>query len=398
MKILISHPTSNQNNRYSILALKNSNMLHSFITSININHKKFPYNILTQNIKNILIKRNFSNITNKTYTNSLFFEFLKIIFFKLINKNYSNTLYKSNDIFTSKFIIKNHSSIDAVYAYEGAALETFKMAKIFNIKCIYELPTVYWKKKYDFMYNKKSSQNSNNPLDNKQKLINKDKELELADLVLVPSLFVKQTLKKSKIDKKKIFVLPYGFPKVNKHKKIFFEKKNKLKLLYVGRLTEDKGINYLIKAITKLNINHKNKISVFIIGAGPLEDLVKKKLPDAVFKKNLQHKLILNEMQKNDVLIFPSLYEGFGLVISEAMSRGMNVISTFRTALSDIGHKNDSFLISPNSSYQIVEKINFLLKYPNQVKKIGKNAMLTASKYNWAEYQKKLITIITTNL
>ncbi len=143
MKILISHPTSNQNNRYSILALKNNNMLHSFITSINIDHKKFPYNMLSQNIKNILMKRNFSNITNKTYTDSLFFEFLKIIFFKFINKDYSNTLHKNTDIFTSKFIIKNKDKIEAVYAYEGAALETFKMAKRFNIKCIYELPTVY---------------------------------------------------------------------------------------------------------------------------------------------------------------------------------------------------------------------------------------------------------------
>jgi hypothetical protein len=165
MKILISHPTSNQNNRNTILALKKNKMLYSFITSLNFNHKRFPYNIFSKNIKINLNKRNFTNITKKTYTSSLFLEFIKIVFFKIINKNYANTLYKNIDILTSKFLIKNNEKIDAVYAYEDSALETFKIAKKYNIKCIYELPTGYWRAKNIFLNN----------IEDKKKLINKDR-------------------------------------------------------------------------------------------------------------------------------------------------------------------------------------------------------------------------------
>lgn len=388
MKILISHPTSNQNNRNTILALKKNKMLYSFITSLNFNHKRFPYNIFSKNIKINLNKRNFTNITKKTYTSSLFLEFIKIVFFKIINKNYANTLYKNIDILTSKFLIKNNEKIDAVYAYEDSALETFKIAKKYNIKCIYELPTGYWRAKNIFLNN----------IEDKKKLINKDRELKLADLVIIPSTFVKKTLKKSRIKNKKIIILPYGFPKIKKKKIQWFGNKRKLKLLYVGSLTNNKGLVYLMNAIKKLNILHKNKILTTIVGSGPLERYLKQELPNEIFKKNLPHNLVLKEMFNNDILIFPSLFEGFGLVISEAMSCGMTVISTNNTALPDIGCENDSFLISTKSTKEIIDKVNYFLKHPSEIKRIGKNAQNTASKYSWSKYQKKLINIINNNL
>ena len=103
-------------------------------------------------------------------------------------------------------------------------------------------------------------------------------------------------------------------------------------------------------------------LSSTIIGTGPLEKYIKKELPNENFKKNLSHNLILKEMKKHDVLIFPSLFEGFGLVISEAMSQGMVVISTNKTGLPDISNKNDdSVTIPPNNSKDIINKINYFI-------------------------------------
>ena len=395
MKILISHPTSNQNNRNTILALKKNNMLHSFITSVNFDTNKFPLNILPKRIKLFLNKRNFNYITKKTHTNSLFLEFFNIIIFKILKKDYANSNYQKIDILTSKFVFKNRDIIDAVYAYEGAALETFRMAKRYNIKCIYELPTVYWRIKHTFTGKKNILYNL---IDNKNKLKNKDIELKFADLVIVPSRFAKKTLDKSIIDNKKITILPYGFSKITGFKKRWFNDKKKLKLLYVGRLTKEKGVNYLLKAITELSKTQKDKILFTIIGSGPLENFIKKKFPRVNFKKNLPHELCLKEMRKHDILIFPSLFEGFGLVISEAMSQGMVVISTNRTALPDIGNKDDSVLISPHSSNEIIKKVNYFIRYPKEIKRIGKNAQKTASKYVWTEYHKKLVSILNQTL
>ena len=76
----------------------------------------------------------------------------------------------------------------------------------------------------------------------------------------------------------------------------------------------------------------------------------------------------------------------------------MTVISTNNTALPDIGCENDSILISTKSTKEIIDKVNYFLKHPSEIKRIGKNAQNTASKYSWSKYQKKLINIINNNL
>ena len=68
MKILLSHIKGNQNSLNAVLALKKAKMLHTFITSINVDYKKFPLNILPKKIKIFLESRNFNNITKKILT------------------------------------------------------------------------------------------------------------------------------------------------------------------------------------------------------------------------------------------------------------------------------------------------------------------------------------------
>ena len=387
MKILLSHIKGNQNSLNAVLALKKAKMLHTFITSINVDYKKFPLNILPKKIKIFLESRNFNNITKKIITTSLPLEFLRLGLCKIFKIDYVNGLYKKIDLLTSKILYKYKGQINAIYAYENGALKTFKVAKKNNIKCIYELPSCYWRAKNKSF----SDDNSIN--------INKDKELKLADLIIVPSTFSKKTLKKLPFKNKKIIVVPYGFPKVTESKKKWFNNKKKLKLLYVGGLEEMKGLNHFIAAIKKLNIIHKNMLVSTIIGTGPLEKYIKKELPNENFKKNLSHNLILKEMKKHDILIFPSLFEGFGLVISEAMSQGMVVISTNKTGLPDISNKNDdSITIPPNNSKDIIKKINYFVSHPKEVKRFGRNAQKTASKYKWSDYQKKLINTINQEL
>ena len=390
MKILISHPTAHQGTRNAILAFKKKNMLFGFTTSINFDTKKFPLNILPKTIKNFLNKRNFNHITTKIYSTSAFLEFFQRALFKIFNKDYVNFLYEKNDIFTSKILFKNKQKINAVYASEGSALETFIMAKRYNIKCIYELPTTYWKAKSFFL--------NNETIEPKYKLLNLDQELKLADLIIVPTQFVKKTLKNTPINNKKIIILPYGFNKINKTKRQWFDGKRKLNLLYVGSLIERKGIKYLIRSIKELMKIHKNMISATIIGSGSLKNYAHKELPEAKFIENLSYNNLLKHYRTNDIFILPSLLEGFGLVITEAMSNGMVVMSTNRTGLPEIRNDNDSILIKANNAKDIVHKVTYLIKRPKQIERMGKNALITASKYSWPKYQNKLVEIINDNL
>lgn len=127
---------------------------------------------------------------------------------------------------------------------------------------------------------------------------------------------------------KKIYLIPSGsdteYFKIKK-----FKKSNKLRFLFVGRLSKQKGIDILVKAITFfLKENPKAKVEFNIVGSGELEYLVKKikskpKVNYLGYVKN-----IVKTYQQNNILIVPSRQETFGLIITEANSCGLPVISS----------------------------------------------------------------------
>ena len=106
-----------------------------------------------------------------------------------------------------------------------------------------------------------------------------------------------------------------------------------LKLLFVGRLIENKGVRYAIEALKELP---QDSYHFTIYGTGDLEVELKKLVDEynlsrcVTFKGFADHKTILSEMPKHDVLLFPSLKEAWGLVVTEAMNSGLAVVCADR--------------------------------------------------------------------
>ncbi|MGO1368555.1 glycosyltransferase [Senegalia sp. (in: firmicutes)] len=112
--------------------------------------------------------------------------------------------------------------------------------------------------------------------------------------------------------------------------------KETLKLLYVGYLRHEKGIQYLINAIKMIiNKNLQQDIYLYLVGDGE----EKEKLKTLVKEKGLEKRIIfkgyvpLGEMlfeiyRESDIFILPSISEGTPRVLIEAMANGMPVIAT----------------------------------------------------------------------
>ena len=100
-------------------------------------------------------------------------------------------------------------------------------------------------------------------------------------------------------------------------------------------------------------------------------------------------------MKEQDILLFPSLFEGFGLVITESMSQGTPVITTERTAGPDIiTNGEDSWIVKAGSSDGLKEKIEEILLNRELVKIVGQEAMETAKKRPWSVFGEELTTKI----
>ena len=144
-------------------------------------------------------------------------------------------------------------------------------------------------------------------------------------------------------------------------------KKNKVKsFLYVGRLSPEKNLFYLIETFN--NISH---LELNIIGTGPLEKLLKEIARENInFLGAINNKELSIIYQKNDVFILPSISEPWGLVVEEALNNGLPVILSNNVGCSTEIIKNDYngliFTIDEIGSLkQCIEKIQDINYYNN---------------------------------
>lgn len=158
-------------------------------------------------------------------------------------------------------------------------------------------------------------------------------------------------------------------------------------VLFTGRLTVHKGVEYLIKAARQI------KAEIVILGDGPerkyLESLIQKyKLSNVHMLGYFSHRLgeINDFYLRADVYVAPSVWnEPLGLVILESMVHKTPVIVTRKGGVSTIVKDGvNGFLVRPKSSNEIAQKVNLLIENEKLRYKMGENAYRTVvERFNW---------------
>src|SRR3990167_1906160 len=168
-------------------------------------------------------------------------------------------------------------------------------------------------------------------------------------------------------------------------------------VLFTGRLTVHKGVEYLIKAARQINGE------IVILGDGPerkyLESLILKyKLLNVHMLGYFSHKLgeINDFYLRADVYVAPSVWnEPLGLVILESMAQQTPVVVTRKGGVSTIVKDGyNGFLVRPKSSKEIVEKVNLLLGDEQLRDKMGENAYKTViEKFSWDKIARRFYNL-----
>ena len=145
----------------------------------------------------------------------------------------------------------------------------------------------------------------------------------------------------------------------------------------------------------------EDKIEATVVGRGNLDacPALKKALSIVNYIPSLPHDEILKLMATQDLFIFPSLFEGFGLVITEAMSQGTPVITTDRTCGPDIMNNGiDGWVIKAGETKPIRDLLLTFISNPIILIKAGQAAIHTASQRPWSVYEKELADSINSFL
>jgi glycosyltransferase involved in cell wall biosynthesis len=217
-------------------------------------------------------------------------------------------------------------------------------------------------------------------------------ESQLADACVVASTFTKETLMLNDIPESKITVIPYGVDSNKFPQKETYNMANgTLNIVFVGQMIQRKGLYYLLEAVKKLN---SPSINLTIIGRGSIDyNLLNNysSITNIKVKINLNHSDLVKEFHSNDVLIFPSLVEGFGQVILEAMSSGLPVICTPNTAGRDLFFTGNEGIIVPIRSIDaLAEKIEWCLLNKKTLADMGRVAAKTSGTFTWEIFRKKI--------
>jgi len=194
------------------------------------------------------------------------------------------------------------------------------------------------------------------------------------------------------VDERKTEVIPGGINlkrfnvKINRDKlrsKYLGKRKNKKTLLYVGRIHESKGIQHVIDAIEGLDVNF------LIVGrdAG-FEDSLKKRAKErkvggkVKFLGGVTDEELFKLYKISDLFVLYSDWEGFGLVVIEAMAGGLPVIGSDKGAL-PLLIKNDFNGYIAHNEEELMDKIKILTGDEKLRSRLSRNSLAFAKDFDW---------------
>lgn len=296
----------------------------------------------------------------------------------------------------AKYAIKN--DVDMIIMYDTLCYKTFEIikSKSPNIKRVIDMSApnyIYMDKIFreDLGKNKEYSDELEREISTKsykRRLDESLKEINLADYFIVASNFTKKSLEYSGKDGSLIFTCPYGIDgDMYKYKKK--QNKDTVNCIFVGRITQKKGVFYFLEAIKSLD---ESKFTFKLIGNYDSES---KYFDDFKYKceftGHITKDKVIKACQDADIMVFSSLADGFGLSALEAMSCGVPVICSSNAGVSDLiidGY--NGFIISPGDSNSIYEKLTWAQENKDILRKMGLNAKKTAENQSWDNYNKKI--------
>lgn len=406
--ILLSHPTANNFVRELLYALQMQKQLHSFHTSIAVFEDDWYSSLLKLPILNDYRRRAF-NTTIKPLTHTYpLHETIRLVSQKIpyehITKKISrygnvDKVYSYLDTKVASYLdnLNDNKQPSWVYGPEDGVHETFTMAKKKGVLCAYDLPIAYWRVLRELMHEELDRLPSwkgtmgGGITDPIEKVEKKDQELYLADSVIVPSHFVKNSLP-TWASNKKIILSPFGTPV---HQAAFspiqLHRNQKLRVLFVGSLTQRKGLADLFEAF-KL-VEDSNGFELVLLGK-PLTDLsfYKNQGVDFTYESGRPNHEVLSLMRTCHVFCLPSIVEGRALVMQEAMSQGLPLIITPNTGGEDLIEEGKTgFLVPIRSPEKIAEKLQWFKDNYDQISVMSSFVMEKAAQITWKTYSDTII-------
>jgi alpha-maltose-1-phosphate synthase len=400
--ILFTHPTGNANVRHAALGLHRAGLLDEFWTCVNYRPPAWLAPVIPKKIRVQLQRRTFPEELAAAIRTRPLHEMMRLLaprvgMQSLIRHETGrfsvDAVYRALDRQVSGRL--RQKKFRGIYAYEDGAAFSFRAAKELGMRTLYDLPIGYWRAARVLLLEEAEREPEwadtlSGNQDSEEKTARKEAELALADVVFVASSYTRQTLSSAPDFRGKIVVVPYGSPRAptttaENSPARSRDPHGKLRVLFVGSLGQRKGLSYLFAACRQLG----ESVELTVIGQKPLERcaILDRELARIRWLPSCPHAQVLAEMAAHDVFVFPSLFEGFGLVLLEAMAMGLPIVTTAHTAGPDLIRNGvEGFIVPIRSSTAIAERLEQLRLDPGLLAGMRESARKRAATFSWETY------------
>jgi len=409
VKVVVSHPHGNANVRAVLRGLHRAEMLARFVTTLGFAEDRPLPGWLPGSLRAELNRRAYP-LPHSLLATAPLREAVRLVatrnsWHRLTahERGWANVdaVWQETDRRTAALVRegKAGSELGAVYAYEDGALETFRAAKKRGLACIYDLPIGFYRAAQRLFAEERElmpefAASLTGLRDSPEKLARKQEESELADRIVACSPFVAETLAENGIPAQKIAPVQFGVAASSElppHPPL--SPGEPLKVLFVGRIGQRKGIGYLLKALESFR---PTELRLTLLGAidGPPEILQPYASRFDYLPPRPQAE-VFQIMAQHDLLVLPSLFEGQALVILEAMKCGLPVLITPNTGAAHLVEEGrNGFVVPIRSPERLAERLAWCLENRDRLRAMGEAARATADLLTWRCYEDSIVRII----
>ncbi|HEX6977550.1 MAG TPA: glycosyltransferase family 4 protein [Patescibacteria group bacterium] len=224
------------------------------------------------------------------------------------------------------------------------------------------------------------------------------KLLYKSTLFMTVSQSTKNDLEKWGIPKKNIVVIYNGFTKIEKK----FKREKATTVIYLGALSKDKGIEEAIEVFSLIN-KLKDNCKFWVVGKGETQYLrfLKLRAKELSLDRIIKFWGFVSEEKKfellgrADIMLNPSVREGWGLVNIEANSMGVPVVGYNVSGVKDsVINNKTGLLCSQGDVEKLAKNCIELMSNRNKYNKFQKNAIMWSKKFDWKSAQNKSLNLL----
>ena len=319
-----------------------------------------------------------------------------VVFFRYLIRRDMNFFVVHFQKAVMRKIKRNHP--DVIIGFDGCSKLVFEEFSG-KVNLVLDFTTIL--DEYNFVINPKSYTDQisylNNDLLNSEYYQNKLREIELADLIVVGSKQVKDSIIfKYPEYGEKIVVINYGYnPDIFFNNRILSsEKKRQIKFLVVGTLSFHKGSDLIFEAWEKIVTNNSN-VELHICGACYPEFEAFLNLPRVIYHGFVSQEYLADLMNRTDVLLHPTYIEGYSISVLQALVCGMTILATNHTGI-ELENNLNGKIIKVGSAIDLYTAMCELIENEESMNLYSEQNMRQFSQLTWSKYAEKLSSELQT--